>query len=371
MLALENTNTPYRLRRPHSTTAEPPVSIWTHTDNGIEHNIDRLIAFVMQGNTVALSRHPRWLSILRDALGHRPIVLEARTGDDTVGFLPLAEVSSWIFGRFLVSLPYLNSNGIIANSPAVESALIARAVELADETGVRYLELRHEKPIDHAALNGAMTGKVHMRLPLPATPELYWKSLDAKVRNQVRKAEKQNLEVVWGGDALIDSFYDVLAENMRDLGTPVYGKGLFRNIVRAFPNDAEICIVRSSGQPIASALLLHGAGVTEVPTASALRSWNHTCSNMLMYHHLIERAISKNQSLFDFGRSTLDGGTYRFKKQWGALPHPAVWQYRTRGGAIGEMRPDNPRYQRIIRLWQRLPVGLTRLLGPGIVRGIP
>ena len=37
----------------------------------------------------------------------------------------------------------------------------------------------------------------------------------------------------------------------------------------------------------------------------------------------------------------------------------------------GDMRPENPQYNRLIRLWQRLPVSLTRLIGPPIVRGIP
>ena len=40
-------------------------------------------------------------------------------------------------------------------------------------------------------------------------------------------------------------------------------------------------------------------------------------------------------------------------------------------GALGGMQKESPRYHRMIRLWQRLPVCLTRLLGPMIVRGIP
>jgi hypothetical protein len=102
-----------------------------------------------------------------------------------------------------------------------------------------------------------------------------------------------------------------------------------------------------------------------------LREYNSANANMLMYWHLLERAIERGQRTFDFGRSTLDGNTYRFKKQWGAEPHPAVWQYYVRRGAVGDMRPDNSRYQRMIRTWQRLPVWATRWLGPPIVRGIP
>ena len=42
-----------------------------------------------------------------------------------------------------------------------------------------------------------------------------------------------------------------------------------------------------------------------------------------------------------------------------------------RSGSPGEMRPDSPRYARRVRLWKRLPLWLTRWVGPHIVRGIP
>jgi FemAB-related protein (PEP-CTERM system-associated) len=158
---------------------------------------------------------------------------------------------------------------------------------------------------------------------------------------------------------------------MRDLGSPFYGVGLFREILAAFPSEAEVCVVRDGARPVAAALLLHGWGVTEVPTASSLKQYNPTCVNMLLYWHLLKRSVERGQRVFDFGRSTPEGPTYRFKKQWGAEPHHAVWQYHVRSGSVGEMRPDNPRYRRAIRIWQRLPLTITRRLGPIIVRGIP
>jgi hypothetical protein len=118
-------------------------------------------------------------------------------------------------------------------------------------------------------------------------------------------------------------------------------------------------------------LLLHGRGVTEVPSACALHSYNPSCVNMVMYYHLLERAVQRRQTAFDFGRSTRDGGTFQFKKQWGAKPIEAVWQYYVRQGAVNAMRPDNPNYGRLIRIWRKLPVSVTRLIGPPIVRGIP
>lgn len=320
-------------------------------------------------------RHPdhdlRWLQALAEGLGHRPYLIEALDCEQLVGWLPLAFVKSALFGRFLVSLPYLNSAGVQARDDQTAAALIERAVQLADELDCRFLELRHEEPLEHPLLPARMSSKVQMRLQLPETSDALWTALKAKVRNQIRKGQSQNFSVHWGGADLLDEFYDLFCRNMRDLGTPVYGRRLFQAVLTHFPREAEICSVRHGRRCIAAALLIHGCGVSEVPSASALREYNPRNPNMLMYWHLLERAIERGQQVFDFGRASVDSGTYKFKKQWGADASPAVWQYHVRRGTCGDMRPDNARHQRLIRVWQRLPVALTRWIGPPIVRGIP
>jgi FemAB-related protein (PEP-CTERM system-associated) len=283
----------------------------------------------------------------------------------------LADVHSIFFGRFLVSLPYLNYGGPVADDTATAQLLIDRASQLADSLGVRYLELRHEYAIAHPNLKHSRTDKVHMRLNLPAEADKLWKDLDAKVRNQVRKGEKNNLTISWGGLQSLPDFYAVFSRNMRDLGTPVYGRRFFAAILEQFPERAEICTVHAGKEPVASALLLHGWGVTEVPSASSLRSHNHTCANMLMYWHLLKRSMERKQDVFDFGRSSQDSATMRFKKQWGASPAASEWQFYVRKGELGGMQKESPRYQRLIRIWQRLPIAVTQLIGPAIVRGIP
>jgi FemAB-related protein (PEP-CTERM system-associated) len=323
------------------------------------------------GGTIAPCHLLPWTVILREGLGHQSYLLSANDGSRLVGYLPLSLVSSRLFGRFLVGLPYLNSGGVVAESEEAATSLIDCAVRLADELDVRYLELRHERRYEHVALAHEVSSKVHMRLRLPDTADGLWSQLKAKVRNQVRKGREHNLAVHWGGAELLPAFYDVFSRNMRDLGTPVYGRSLFRAMIRHLPKQAEFCVVRVGESPIAAALLIHGRGVTEVPSASSLRQYSSMNANMLMYWHLLERAIDRGQHAFDFGRSTIDSNTFRFKKQWGAEPHPAVWQYYVRRGTVGDMRPESSRYRHFIRVWQRLPVGLTRLVGPAIVRGIP
>ena len=299
------------------------------------------------------------------------MALEALAGDQTVGFLPLVLMKSVLFGKRLVSLPYVNTAGVRADDLDTEQALVSEAVMLADRFGVRALELRHEHRVEHPALGQPATQKIHMRLPLPQDPQVLWKDFDCKVRNQVRKGEKANLTVAWGTHDQLDAFYDIFAQNMRDLGTPVFGRVLFRSILDTFPGDAEFCVVRQGELPIAAALLLHGQGVTEVPSASSLRDYNKTCANMLLYWHLLQRAVERGQAVFDFGRSSPESPTHQFKKQWGASPEPAVWQYYMRRGSAADLRPDNPKFRLMIKTWKRLPIWLTRRIGPPIARVIP
>jgi serine/alanine adding enzyme len=314
---------------------------------------------------------PRWMRVLREGLGHRTLLLEATAAGSPVGILPLALVKSPFFGRFLVSLPYVNSSGMIATDQRAIQALVDRAVELADEHDVRYLELRQECEIEHPALTHKNDTKVLMRLALPTTTDELWTSFKSKLRSQIRSGEKHEFEALWGEHERLDEFYDVFSRNMRDLGTPVFPKGLFASILRQFAGQAELCVLRLKGQAVAAALLVHGSGVTQVPSASSLREFNSTSANMVMYWHLLRRAVERGQRTFDFGRSTVDSNTFRFKKQWGAEPSPSVWQYYVRRGTIGDMRPDNAKFGLAIKAWQRLPIWLTRLIGPTIVRGIP
>src|SRR5262249_7799916 len=155
-----------------------------------------------------------------------------------------------------------------------------------------------ETQVAHPKLSPVRRDKVHMRLNLPATAGALWDKIPAKVRNQVRKGQKHGLTAAWGRHDVLPEFHAVFSENMRDLGTPTYGKKLFAAILDQFPDRSEFCVVRDGKKPVAGALLLHGWGVTEVPSASSLRSHNHTCANMLLYWDLLERAVQRGQSVF-------------------------------------------------------------------------
>ncbi len=317
------------------------------------------------------AHHDPWVSAVKDGFRHRCFHISATRQGEPVGHLTLVLIRGPIFGRFLVSLPYINTGGVWSKDEETAIRLVDRACLLADQYDVRYMELRHEIPLDHPRINFERRDKVHMRLALPSTDELLEKSFKAKLRSQIRKGSKNAVEIEFGGKELLDDFYSVFAVNMRDLGTPVFSPSLFRCILDSFAGDAEFCIARLGARPIAGGLLVHHGGTTEIPSASSLREFNHLSANMLMYRKCLARAIERGSVTFDFGRSSKDSGTYKFKEQWGAVASPAVWQYYVRKGSADAMRPEAEGNQRLIRLWKKMPVWLTRLAGPPIVRGIP
>jgi serine/alanine adding enzyme len=309
-----------------------------------------------------------WRDIFEQVFGQRAVYLSARRGPRVVGVLPLVLFKSAIFGRSAVSLPYANYAGLIASDDEVVEALLRAAEQEARAFGASYVELRH---IDAQAPRlPSRSHKVGSRLQLPGTADALWTALDKKVRNQVRKAEKEGLQVVSGGSELAGEFYRVFSVNMRDLGTPVFPQALFREVISRLPG-ARVFVVRLGSQPIAGGIALTWRGTTLVPWASALREHRNLCANMLLYWSMLQWAIASGSHVFDFGRSTADGGTHHFKQQWGAEDFPLHWEYLLL--SVSEA-PDHvtssPKVERFVELWKKLPVWLTNAIGPSIVRHV-
>jgi hypothetical protein len=159
---------------------------------------------------------------------------------------------------------------------------------------------------------------------------------------------------------------------MRDLGTPVYSRKLFAEILACEPQNARLHVVRLSSRPIAVALSYVYGTTMEVPSASSLREHRALCPNHLLYWTMIQQAAADGLTCFDFGRSTPGDGTYHFKEQWGAIAEPLHWEYRVTDGS--EPPTDDrqsSRYQSRIEVWRRLPLPVTTLLGPRIARCVP
>jgi serine/alanine adding enzyme len=311
-----------------------------------------------------------WRALVCDVMGHEDVSLEARDGEGRlVGILPLIHMRSLLFGKFIVSMPFFNYGGPLADSAAIEDALLKEASALSERLGVSHAEIREMKPRPGWP---ARKNKVSMVRALPGTAEELDAELGSKLRAQVQRARREAPEVLTGGAELVDDFYAVFAENMRDLGTPLYSKRLFQAALAAWPGRTWIVVVRLRGKPVAAGFLVGYRDVLEIPWASTLRRVNHLGMNMLLYREILGLAIARGYAWFDFGRSTEDAGTYRFKRQWGASGQKHHWHYwLSNSSTMPNLNPDNHKLKFFIFVWRRLPVLFTRVAGPKIMDGIP
>jgi len=312
-----------------------------------------------------------WKRVIESALGQRTYyLLSVDRYGEVDGVMPMARLRSWLFGDFVASLPYLNYGGPCAANPTATRDLIDAATRMAQEMGVQHLEVRMETPED-VGLTVRST-KVSMRLALPESADALWKCFPSKLRSQVKRAENESMTVCFGrGEGELTAFYQVFAENMRDLGTPVYGKRFFRAVLAEIP-DSRVCCVSLRGTPVAAGLIVGFRDMLEIPWASALRRFNRLSPNMLLYWSVLKFGCERGYRVFDFGRSSPDSGTFRFKAQWDAQPVPLYWHYWVPDGkALPDLTPKNPKMQAAIRAWRHLPVAVTKVIGPRIVRNLP
>lgn len=314
-----------------------------------------------------------WPEIPREVFGHRGLFVEARDSTGLlVGVLPAVQQRSWLLGNFATSLAFFNYGGALAADPLVAQELMIAAAKAAEERGCRYLEFRDVQPRPGEWTR--RTDKITLRLELPDTVEALSKRLGSKLRSQVKRAEREGVACRTGSGALLDDFYGVFAENMRDLGTPVYPKRFFEAILRRFEQYCQLVIIESDGEPWAAAFLVFWRGCAEVPWASCRAKAKPLGANMRLYWELLGQAIGRGCKSFDFGRSTVDSGTYRFKRQWGAEPAPLYWYRWDRQGSGREISAGEERGRAMslaTAIWQRLPLPVANTLGPVISGSLP
>ena len=313
-----------------------------------------------------------WKRVIEESFGHKTFYMLAEDHSGRItGILPLVHLKSVLFGNFMVSIPFFNYGGICADDGESYSSLLNEAISLANHEGAAHIEFRQTRSVDNCL--PTKESKVSMLCSLSPSAEDLWKSLGSKLRSQVRRPEKEGMYPKIGREDELDTFYEVFSENMRDLGTPVYSRTFFLNVLKAFPLSSWICsIYTKEGKAVASGFLVGFKDSLEIPWASSLRVYNNFGSNMLLYWTCLKFACDSGYKTFDFGRSTPHEGTYRFKEQWGARPHQLYWYYWMRDGhAMPELNPHNPKFALAINVWKRLPLGLTRLIGPAIVKNLP
>ena len=321
-------------------------------------------------NPKAVNYH-RWLwgDIIQKTYGHSTYRLCAQVAGQIQGILPLTLVRSRLFGKCLVSVPFFSYGGVLAEDAATANLLLTRAVEMAREVSARHIELRGSQ-FDTSWV--AQSHKVTMQVALPATTDELWNRMSSGIRNKIRNARKHGLRVEWTGIEGVGTFYEIFARNMRDLGTPVYPKSWFENIVGGNPDDSRFLLIWDGQQAVAAGIAICHGSIIEWPWSASLLESRKKYSAVLMYWSLLEWGVQNGYKTADLGRCTPGSGTHEFKRHFGCQELSLDWYYWTAPGVSPpQLRNDNPKYRLATRMWQKLPLAVANRLGPKIVRGIP
>ncbi|MCB2141185.1 GNAT family N-acetyltransferase [bacterium] len=354
-----------------------------------------------------------WKNVIEKTYGHETYYLIATTTQfSVIGILPLVHMKHFIFGNRLVSIPFFDMGGMLAESEDSAALLLAKAVKIGKEVNASSIELRHARPIpwfgkearnalnepnehngsdqlsqqtlareitDRNERSGIQctnltnsTNKALMILDLPDSSEELMKSFKSKLRSQIKRPLKEGLYVKTGGLDLVDDFYSVFCVNMRDLGSPVHSKALIQNVIEEYPDQARLVMVYKGQTPVACSMVVGHRDTLKNPWASSLRDYSTLSPNMLLYWTMLEYACDNGYRKFDFGRSTPGEGTYKFKKQWGAEAQPLHWQTVALNGiapADGRQN-EKSKFEKAIQYWQKLPVSVTKMFGPMIRKHI-
>jgi len=323
----------------------------------------RIDAFVREHPEGTPFHRPQWSRAVAEGAGCRAHFLAAEQNGALVGVLPLSEIRSALFGGSLVSAGFGVGGGILAHSSEAAAALTDAVVALAQALRCPSIELRGGTlPPFWRQSEGIYAGFVR---DLPHGEEAILKSIPRKQRAEVRKAIDNRLDVTVGRD--LDTHFRVYATSVRNLGTPVFPRRLFRAMLDAFGDDADILTVSRGGEPLSAVLSFYMNGTVYPYWGGGTGAARGARANELMYFELMKHASARGCTRFDFGRSKLGTGAFAFKKNWGFEPQPLVY---ASWGKAREINPLSPKYRLKIAAWKRLPLPIANRLGPMIAKGL-
>jgi len=310
-----------------------------------------------------------WKRVVETTFGQKPHYLMAVRGGAIEGVLPLFVVRGLLGGRGLVSVPYGVYGGICSASTAAAAALVAAATELAGKVKADYVELRHRA--GQALALPTKNLYVTFSRSISASEEDNLNAIPRKQRRMTRQGGKHGLRTELGVEHL-DRFWHVYAYSVHALGSPVFPRRLFRAIVQEFGKDCELMTVWREDELIAGVLSLCYEDQVLPYYGGALRDALQYSVNDFMYWELMCHVAKAGYRTFDFGRSREGTGAYNFKRHWGFEPVPLPYQYiLSEGSHMPDLSPSNQKMRVAVSTWKKLPLPLTKIVGPQLTRFLP
>lgn len=332
----------------------------------------RVGAYVHEHGEATPFHLPAWSAAVAKGCGqisHYLVAERALLG--IVGVLPLTEIHSPLFGRVLASVGFGVGGGILADRADAVSALADACWRLAERLSCPGVEVRGgPRPGCEWSIDD--THYLGFARPLAGDDEAELLAIPRKQRAEVRRALGYDLNISTGQGATdVAAHYAVYTESVRNLGTPVFPRSLFTQVLHEFGSAADVLVVRSGGDAVAAVLSLYWRRTVYPYWGGGTADARRLRANDRMYFELMRHAREQGCTYFDFGRSKVGTGAAAFKKNWGFDPQPLTYYDRVADGAsIRDANPLNPKYRLQVALWRKLPLVVANRVGPWIAKGL-
>ncbi|WP_051617317.1 FemAB family XrtA/PEP-CTERM system-associated protein [Desulfonatronovibrio hydrogenovorans] len=311
-----------------------------------------------------------WQETVKAVFGHSEhsiMLLDNKDGRPVVkGLIPLFRIRSFLFGDYLVSVPFAEQGGPLADHESLRIRLVDLAGEKLKKNNLDYLEMRNVDPLPDLLCKDLYYG---FQREILSDLEDNLMAIPRKSRRMVRQGMKNNLQIAVGSH-LLPEFYAIMARNFHGLGTPIFPYSWFSGLMESFQENCLLLLVKDEkGNHIAGVMSFFYKNRVMPYYAGSLVEYRNLAPNDFMYWKLMEYAWEKGSRIFDFGRSKIGTGSFRFKTHWGFEPRSLAYQYVLhKKDELPDLSPNNPKYQSKIKTWQRMPLSLTKIIGPRISR---
>ncbi|MEM8800087.1 MAG: FemAB family XrtA/PEP-CTERM system-associated protein, partial [Pseudomonadota bacterium] len=309
-----------------------------------------------------------WSRAIHKTFGHKIYNLVARENGSIVGILPLIHVKTRLFGNQLISNAFAVYGGPVADSDAAHDALDQAAEDIGKKLNVGAIEYRNRSRL-RPGWPAKTESYATFRRAMGDTSDAILKNIPRKQRAMVRKGIKAGLKAVV--DQSRERHFAIYSESVRNLGTPVFPRSLFQNLLSCYGDRADILTIEHEGRAIASVLSFYFRNEVVPYYGGSIPAARAIAGNDYMYWALMEHAHARGFTHFDFGRSKFGTGPFSFKKNWGFEPSPLAYEFKLlRDQELPDVNPLNPKYQLMIKTWKKLPLPIANRVGPFVARGL-
>ena len=307
---------------------------------------------------------------MEQTFGFEPRYRMVMEGDRIRGVLPMFLVKNFMLGKALISVPFATYGGILSDSAAVRDRLGADARELGERLGVEYLELRNAHEEQCAGFE-RITRYATFEQEVGPDEEGLLKSLPANMRSKVRRALKNGFSTR-RQTTDFSAFAELHAGNYRRLGTPSFPLRHYAALLKNFGESVEIREVLLEDKVVAASMNFLFRDQAHAFYVASDERYHESLPNNYLYFDNMRWAGQNGYRTFDFGRSKKETGPFEFKRRWGIVPRELPYEILLiRRKSLPNFSPVNPKFQLAIRVWKKLPLPVTRILGPRLISLFP